>query len=236
MYRNVWATLLLCLSMVALVSGCSAPSPTPLPTATLEPPTATPVPPTSTPVPPTATPTPEPTATPVPPTATAVPPTSTPVPPTSTPVPPTSTPAPPTATRVPPTATRVPPTNTPAAQIRVTIQKYGYEKWGRPAGMDNPGAGCGNFNDGRPVRKFTASLLITNNSSQDMTEWYAKVYLPDGRRAYTCYYGYGGGFPAIPAGKSTELTFTSFMELNESVAFAIISDDNVGSSSRLIFP
>lgn len=199
-------TTLVIAAMLATACGAAPAAPTPVPTATVPPPTATPEP------------------------------TATPVPPTPTPPPPTATPVPPTATRVPPTATRVPPTSTPVAGIVATIQKYDYAQWGRPAGMDDPSKGCGNSNNGRPVKKLTASLLIQNKSSKDMNDWYLSVYLPDGRRAYTCYYAYGGGMPAAPPGKSVEVTFAAFVELGETVGYAIVTDDEVGKSNRLTFP
>ena len=130
----------------------------------------------------------------------------------------------------------MPPTNTPVAGILATIQKYDYAQWGRPAGMDDPAKGCGSFNDGRPVRKLTASLKIQNKSSKDMTQWFLLVYLPSGARAYTCYYGYSGRFPSIPVGQSVEVTFTSFMEPHETIGYAVIMDVEAGSSNRLTFP
>jgi hypothetical protein len=243
MYRNLLATATVYLVLIALVSGCE-PASVPTPTATAIPPTATALP-TSTPLP-TATVTPVPTSTPLP-TATAAPvPTSTPlptatptsVPPTSTPtpVPPTATPLPPTATPVPPTPTKVPPTATPAASIVVTVQKYDYSQWGRPAGMDDPSKGCGGFNDGHPMRKLTVSLHVENHSSKDMIDWWGFFFLPGGQRAYTCYQGYGAGFPSVPAGLSQDVTFSVYIEPSERIAYGVIMDADLGASNPLIFP
>jgi hypothetical protein len=102
--------------------------------------------------------------------------------------------------------------------------------------MDDPSKPCGDFNNGRPVRKLTASLHVENHSSKDMVDWWALFYKPGGQRAYVCYQGYGSGFPAVPAGLSQDVTFSAYLELNETIAYAVVADNDLGFSNRLTFP
>jgi hypothetical protein len=118
-------------------------------------------------------------------------------------------------------------------KIGIVIQSSGYENWGRPAGMDNPNAGCSSFDDSRPVRKFNASLGITNNTARPMSNWYARVFKANGKEAYVCYYGYENGFPTIAPGQTVNMTFAAFVEGGESVARLWIEDATAGRSSVL---
>ncbi len=115
-------------------------------------------------------------------------------------------------------------------RIGVAVQSTGYENWGRPAGMDNPAAGCGSFDDARPVRKYNVSIGIINNTNRPMTDWYARVFKSNGKEAYVCYYGYENGFPTIAPGQTVNVTFAAFIEGNESVARMFVEDKAVGRS------
>jgi len=128
-------------------------------------------------------------------------------------------------------------TSTPAPLIRVTINKYTYEQWGRPAGMDDPEKGCGNFDDSRPVRVLTVDLHIENVSRQDMKDWSAYFVNPDDDYLYVCYHPYDGKvFPIIPARESRDVAFKVFFEIDDSVAYGFVYDDVVGASALLTFP
>jgi hypothetical protein len=224
----------LCVLLCFWCVACAAPAATPLPPSpTPVPPSATPVPPTATPIPPSATPPPtvdvaaiqtaaaatvvaqvaanqtateaaRPTNT-LPPTATFTP------QPTAT-----FTPAP---TAVPQKAapTAVPqPTAAPAGTFSVTPTNMRYEQWGRP----DPRVGCQQFNDKSPVRKFNLELVITNNGSETITDWYPRFWGVSGQELIVCYYGYGGGrgYPTLPPGATRTVTFAAFCELNDAVS------------------
>ncbi len=189
----------------------------------------------------------QPSATPVPlPTGTPLP-TDTPQPtytpePSATPVP-TDTPAP-TATPMPTdtpelTATPAAPQPTAASAIAISIEvvKVDYSQWGRPAGMDEPGAGCGNFDDKRAVTMLSGGLRITNNSDKSMERWYGYFYDPAGNELYTCYYRFTptGGFPALKPGETREVTFAVFS--NDRVEIhGFVRDVGVGKSNEVTFP
>jgi S1-C subfamily serine protease len=130
------------------------------------------------------------------------------------------------------TATPVPPL---AGGITVAIQKYDYSQWGRPEGMDDPNKSCGNFNNGRPVKKLTASLRVENKSGQAMNDWWGYFYKANGQAAYTCYQG-DSVFPSVPAGKGLDMTFVVYIEPNETVSYGMVVDEIVGTSNRLSFP
>ena len=132
----------------------------------------------------------------------------------------------------PPTLTPTP--TTPANLIEVVIREYSYSQWGRPAGMDDPQKPCGDFNDRRPVRKLTASLTVYNKSDKPMRRWTAIFVKPNGKRAYTCIQGYDT-LPVIPPGRSCQVTFSVFIEPNETIAYGVISDADVGTSNMLRF-
>ena len=50
----------------------------------------------------------------------------------------------------------------------------------------------------------------------EVNEWYAQGYV-GGRQLVTCFYGYGTGFPSVPAGEARTVTFASFLENNKAV-------------------
>jgi hypothetical protein len=245
MCKSIWSlafTVVLTLILVA----CAVPTAIP-PTATAVPPTATPIPPTATPIPPTATPipptaTPVPPTVDVAAiktaaaatvlaqlaadqTATAAArPTNTPLPtatntsqPTATPTPqPTARPTtpPPPATAAPAQPTAAPkPTQAAAGGFTINLINIRYEQWGRP----DPVKGCQAFDDKNPVRKFNVDITVTNNSSRMIEDWYPGFWSNTGKLLRTCFYVYGGGFPAIPVGESRTVTFAAFCELNEAV-------------------
>lgn len=118
-------------------------------------------------------------------------------------------------------------------RIGVSLQNSGYEQWGRPAGMDNTKAGCDSFDDSRPVRKFNVSLAVTNNTNSDMVDWTARLFKSNGREAYVCYNGYDKGLPKIVPGQTVNVTFSAFMEVNESPARLWIQDKTIGRSGVL---
>ena len=121
----------------------------------------------------------------------------------------------------------------------VLLQSSGYEQWGRPVGMDNQAAGCGPFNNARPVRKFTVSVRVTNNTATRIlnSEWYMRFDKGDGSEGFTCFYGYTGGqfFPDIPENSARDVTFAVFVEQNEYVARGYVTTKNQGNSNTLTF-
>lgn len=138
-------------------------------------------------------------------------------------------------------SSKVKPTATPKAaatkrSIALSVKSQGYERWGRPAGMDDPAAGCGAFNDARPTNKFNVAAHVTNNTSQTLMRWYLKVNLNTGGKAYVCYYAYGDGLPNLKPGESADVMFAAFMELNERAMSAVVIDDDLGKSNEVAFP
>lgn len=155
--------------------------------------------------------------------------------------PPTKPTATPQPTRVPrgarpSKAATTTPAPTPVAPIGVVIQSSGTEAWGRPVGMDDPGAGCSAFDDRRQVSKYNVSVRVTNNSTKDMIRWYAKVVKGDGREAFVCYYAYPTGFPAIASSQTRDVTFAAFVEPGEQVKSITIIDEDIGKSAELTLP
>ena len=133
------------------------------------------------------------------------------------------------------------PKPTPVAGKNIVIKSYsfGYEQHGRPAGMDNPEAGCGMFDDSHPVRSFQIRLNVRNNGKQAMkpNEYYAFAVKPNGKAAYTCYYiTSAGGLPEIPPNDSRDITFQAFVEANEAVAYVVVEDKKLGQSNRIPIP
>ena len=68
------------------------------------------------------------------------------------------------------------------------------------------------------MRKFNFTVVLQNSSDKmiEVNEWYAQGYV-GGRQLVTCFYGYGTGFPSVPAGEARTVTFASFLEYNEAV-------------------
>ena len=122
----------------------------------------------------------------------------------------------------------------PTDLIEAVVREHSYSQWGRPAGMDDPKKPCGDFDDRRPVRKLTASLTVYNKSDQSMRHWTGIFLKPNGKRAYTCVQGYDT-LPVIPPGKSCQVTFSVFIESNETIAYGVISDRDLGTSNTLKF-
>lgn len=164
--------------------------------------------------------------------------------PTSTPMPsptpqPTQTPVR-TATPLPP------PTGTPASvapqpvapaapsgfSAKVTIQKAGYERWGRPQGMVDPnwrGERC-TGDDRYPVLKLGISLALTNTGSQEWPAGTRSVdfYKSDGTKAFTCLYDYLSAYPPTKPGQEFQMSYLAFVQLNERVAYGIFTVTDVG--------
>jgi SH3-like domain-containing protein len=139
-----------------------------------------------------------------------------------------------------PKGQQVQPTAPPSIRrsVVVTLVRCAYSQWGRPAGMDDPSQACGYFDDRHPVLKVDIELHIENNSSADMKQWSATVYKKGGARAYTCYFGYEGvsGIPVVPAGQSREITLAAFIELGESLDYAVVVHSTGAVSNRVTLP
>jgi hypothetical protein len=150
---------------------------------------------------------------------------------------PTATPQPTSAPLPDPTSAPVPAaTVAPAAGIVISVLKAGTEPWGRPRGMDRPGAGCNQFDDTRAVVKLTVTFLVQNNTSVDMVDWWGYFFDPNDVQLYTCWYFYGQGMPVITPGKSVEVTFAVFMEHAGFNVRAYLSDTKAGRSNEVVIP
>jgi hypothetical protein len=104
-----------------------------------------------------------------------------------------------------------------------------YDLSGRP--LQN----CGAFDPQDPVRKFTFTLLITNETGAalDRTQWGAAA-LAGSRRAFQlCYFKTEGpALPDLPVGQTRRVTLSAFVEPNQNVT-AILIGDHTGNTSRL---
>ena len=163
---------------------------------------------------------------------------------TSTPLPP------PTATSIPPTLTAVP-TNTPRPialapqpvatatsavpagfSAKVTIQKAGYERWGRSQGMIDPNwqGGYCTGDDKHPILKLGISLALTNTGSRDWPAGTRNMYFfkTDGTKAFTCSYSYLTAYPPTKPGQDFQMSYTVYVELSERVAYGIFEVTDVG--------
>lgn len=141
-----------------------------------------------------------------------------------------------TATGTPRAISTIAPTvEIPTGGIAVTIRGYDYSRWGRPAGMDDPSKPCGDFDDQRPVRKLTASVTVKNLSQQTMRDWSFYFRKNNGEWAYVCFQGYDR-IPDIPPGRSLEITFSAWMETNETISYGVVYDEKVGLSNIVEFP
>jgi hypothetical protein len=140
--------------------------------------------------------------------------------------------------RVPPgaaTSAVAPKPKTPTGNIVITQQNVGYVQWGRPAGMDDPKAGCNSFNDSRPVRQFQLSVQIQNKGSAPVKGADLIFTKTGGAPAFWCFYNYDGAFLEIAPGQARNITFAVFVELNEAVESFFIVDPVLGESNRLRF-
>ena len=118
----------------------------------------------------------------------------------------TSTLTPPTATPKPTATTNVPPALSP------TLTNPHYERWGRPTDT----AGCWNYNNASPVRRFTMELVVKNNTAATISNWVGPEFSANtGAGLSSCAYGYGGNASALPpiaAGAANTVTFFTFTE------------------------
>jgi len=132
---------------------------------------------------------------------------------------PTSTPTP-TAVPVPtPMPTRSPLTWT------VTAQSLDASAWGRPIK-----GSCFAYDDGDPVTRWQAGLRIENLSSTEMRD--LRVTFFEGANALrTCFHGYGGLMPNIPAADGRNISFFAFVEKRQAVTSVLI--EAMGQSRRM---
>jgi hypothetical protein len=130
-------------------------------------------------------------------------------------------------------------TEKPAATtMLIKLYSSGYERHGRPAGMDNRVAGCNSFDDSRPVTSFQARLNVRNNSDKPIKRYVGAGIKPDGKVAYTCYYITGqDGVAEIPPGDSRDITIQAFVEQGEKIAYVVVYDiDAKQESNRVTIP
>ncbi len=116
----------------------------------------------------------------------------------------------------------------------------GYDWWGRPAAMDDPSAQCGNLDDSRRTLRLEAAFAIINRSAQRLTpqDYWVQFYKTDGKPALTCFWLYEGASqaPTIEARQTVNITFMSFVEPNERVAYAQLLTKPFGRGPRVNVP
>lgn len=101
--------------------------------------------------------------------------------------------------------------------------------------MADPRRGCEAFDDGHPVWQFQAVMQVTNNTKYPMKRWAPFAVKNNGQPAFGCIQGYGY-MPEIPPGGSVDITVDFYVEKNESVAYLIVLDLDLGRSNRLPVP
>ncbi len=126
-------------------------------------------------------------------------------------------------------------TKGPVADVTLSLYRSGYAQWGQPAGMADPRRGCEAFDDGHPVWQFQAVMQVTNNTKYPMKRWAPFAIKNNGQPAFGCLQGYGY-MPEIPPGGSVDITVDFYVEKNESVAYLIVLDLDLGRSNRLPVP
>lgn len=128
-------------------------------------------------------------------------------------------------------------TAAPANPFQIRVQKLGYDRFGRPAGLDDPNAGCGPFNDSRAMLRLEVSLEVTNLTSAGVpnNEYWVRFFKTDGSEAFSCVWTYRQtrDIPDIQPNVPTNLTFMGFVELNERIGYIQFDTKNNGKSNRV---
>lgn len=117
----------------------------------------------------------------------------------------------------------------------VSLYRSGYNRWGRPIGMDNPRAGCDSYDDGRPVLQFQAVMKVENKGKTPMKRWAPFAYTRSGKLAFGCYLGYDRA-PVIQPGQSADVTAEYFIEPGDAIAYISVLDLDNGRSNKLLTP
>jgi hypothetical protein len=148
--------------------------------------------------------------------------------PSPTPLPPAT--ATPIATRTalpttPPIATATP----VVEQWNVSLAAARYETSGRPR------QACSNFDANDPVRKFTFTLRIQQNTGKDLAanDWGVAAFVGDARVQQVCYFKTEGPTPpALPNGAQRQVTLSAFVGQGQNVTMLVVGD-TTGSAGRI---
>jgi len=115
--------------------------------------------------------------------------------------------------------------------IVIHARAFEYAPAARPAGMDDPTAGCDASDESRRAVLLTATLRIYNRSGQTMRDWYAYFSAPSGQSLYICHQGFER-MPELPSGHYVDVTFGVFMEKMERLR-GYVFDRTVGRSNEI---
>jgi hypothetical protein len=134
-------------------------------------------------------------------------------------------------------ANAIPPEASATANRNIVVSMYrsGYQRWGRPAGFDDPRAGCSSFDDGRPVLQFQAVMKVTNNNKIPMKRWAPLAVTRSGRVAFGCALGYDRS-PLIEPGASADITVEYYIEPNDAITAITVIDLENGRSNKMNTP
>ncbi len=119
--------------------------------------------------------------------------------------------------------------------IALSMYRSGYQRWGRPAGFDNPRAGCSSFDDSRPVLQFQAVMKVTNNNKIPMKRWAPFASTRSGRLAFGCALGYGST-PVIEPGQSADITVEYYINPGDAIVSIMVLDLENGRSNKMNTP
>jgi hypothetical protein len=134
-------------------------------------------------------------------------------------------------------ANAIPPEASATSNRNIVLSMYrsGYQRWGRPAGFDNPRAGCSSFDDGRPVLQFQAVMKVTNNNKIPMKRWAPLATTRSGRLAFGCALGYDRS-PLIEPGGSADITVEYYIEPGDAITAITVIDLENGRSNKMNTP
>jgi hypothetical protein len=121
--------------------------------------------------------------------------------------------------------------NSQPARIVIETPTLTYEQTGRPLAMDGASNDCNARDESKVARLLRAQTKITNNTPLPMTKWTPIFVKRDNTASFWCFVK---ELPArINAGETIVVTFESYIEPNEEIAFVIVSDATVGLSNRI---
>lgn len=123
--------------------------------------------------------------------------------------------------------------SSPNAGFEVEIQKAGYERWGRPAAMDNPNhPNCQDEDNVRPILKLGISLAVKNTGT---VTWPTgtrtmRFYTTGGREAFWCYYNFieDKPYPETAPGGAYIMSYLVFVERDERVGYGEFEVQDIG--------
>ena len=117
----------------------------------------------------------------------------------------------------------------PLNKWQLELASAHYETAGRPA------QSCSAFNADQPIRKFTFTLRVTNNTGIDLDarRWGAAAYVGAAPAEQLCYFKTEGPtLPTLLHGQTQQVTLAAFVEPGQDISQIVIGD-NEGNAAYL---